>query len=535
MSRPREERRPPRGWLARQTLLTRYLLIVLGAFLFIPIIIPLASILYMTFDSLAGGNRQASDALKYGNAAQVEQAWHAEAAAMQGLSEDAVAERLRELKAKYAEASLFWVDESGQTRLVLPEEPAVSVPDRWTAADAVGFMKRSVNGDPFTVVSFIGGSEAGADFIVLQLPRYLVRAGSPSGAGTPYMLGFILLSVALFAVLSLLFFRHIRKRLLRLQSAMLQQDGHGIPAPVEVRRMDEIGGLEQAFNGMVQQLKSGREREREEEELRKRLIANLSHDLRTPLTVMRGHLYRLQNEPLTANGRSSLAVMEQKADGLSGLIDNLLSYTLMTSGRYALTPAPADVLRLVRESAAAWYPVWEKAGIEADVWLPSEPLIWNVDRDAFRRILDNLLQNIVRHAAEGKHVGLYLEEREGCSAIVVEDRGPGMRRKEAAGRGLPETGAGNRTEEGLESGAGNRSEEGSGSGAEKRTEKGTETEAEKRTSSPSVRGQDLEKGAGIGLAIVDYLTREMAIEWHAESTEGGTRIYLLQRGAGELF
>lgn len=148
-----------------------------------------------------------------------------------------------------------------------------------------------------------------------------------------------------------------------------------MPDPIAVRKSDEIGQLEAAFNGMVHRLDRSLKREREEEELRKRLIANLSHDLRTPLTVVRSHVYSLQKEQLSERGQELLKLTETKLGDLAGLIDNLLSYNLLTSGKYTLHPERIDVLRIVRESAAAWYPLWEKEGFEADIDLPEVPFI----------------------------------------------------------------------------------------------------------------------------------------------------------------
>lgn len=454
------------GLLARQSLLSRYLIIVLGAFLFIPIVLPLGSVIYMTANSIGG--QEESGGMKYGRPTEMEAAWHAEASALHSSEANKVDAKLRELKTKYPEADMFWVDEDGRTKLHLSEDGS-SIPDQWTTEEAIRFMKESIGGDPFTVVAFLGDTNSEAAFMVLQMPRSLLQAGSPGGEGTTFFILFIFAMFALFVAVSLLFFVQIRKRLLLLQSAMSVRNDHGLPAPVEQKRPDEIGGLEAAFNGMVEQLTAGRLRQQEEEDLRKRLISNLSHDLRTPLTVMRGHLYTLGKENLSDKGKVSLQALEQKTEGLGELIDNLLAYTLMTSGRYKLKPEPVDVWRLVRESAAAWYPVWEKAGIEADIQLPAEPLMWQIDKLAFRRVLDNLFQNVVRHAAEGKFVGLYVEVIERRAALVVADRGLGM-------KGMP------------------------------------------------IASED--KGAGIGLAIVDYLLREMGLAWRRESSEQGTRIYI---------
>ncbi|GJM69821.1 hypothetical protein HMSSN036_20370 [Paenibacillus macerans] len=97
---------------------------------------------------------------------------------------------------------------------------------------------------------------------------------------------FLGIMLACFVLLSYLFFRNIRKRLLRLEAGMTHPGPSGLPSPIKEGRPDEIGRLEQAFNHMVYELQDSRQREREEEDLRKNLISQLSHDLRTPLTVL---------------------------------------------------------------------------------------------------------------------------------------------------------------------------------------------------------------------------------------------------------
>lgn len=450
----------------RNSLLTRYVLLLVIAVVFIPVLIPVSLLAAWGVNILLYPHQGGENIRPYGSGIDIEAAWHQAAAALRNATPEAIDARLKELKQRYPDAALYWVDSAGTTRLQLPEQ--VAVPAQWTLEDTIAFMKNRVNADPFTVVAFIGDDEqAKQGVMVLELPRKFLKAATEDRPSRSTFYGvFLGIMLGAFVLLSYLFFSDIRKRLLRLEAGMTRTGATGLPAPIREGRPDEIGRLEQAFNHMVYELEDSRQREREEEELRKSLISHLSHDLRTPLTVLGSHLYSLRQEPLTGQGRQSLALMEAKIGDLSGLMDHLLSYNLLSSGRYAMSPQKLDVLRLVRESAAAWYPVWEKAGITADIELPEQPLYWNIDAQGFRRVLDNLFQNLVRHACSGGYAGIALQPRGGVTALVISDRGPGMQADSSSG------------------------------------------------------------GAGLGLQIVDLLLREMGLVRDTESSGEGTKVYI---------
>ncbi|WP_211344424.1 sensor histidine kinase [Paenibacillus lentus] len=448
----------------RTSLLSQYVLIIVTALVFIPVLIPASFAASWAVNQMLIMSGQENYQLPYGSAYELEQMWHQQAKALDGASSKEINAKLTALKREFPDASLFWVDGDGLTQLQLPEQPVL--PEKWSTGNTIAFMKAGINADPYTIVALIGGhEEIGQGFMVFELPRsYLTPQGRPSD--TRFYGLFTALIFGVFILLSYLFFRDIRQRLLRLEAAMTRVGDNGLPAPTAEGRPDEIGRLEQAFNHMVEQLEEGRRREREEEDLRKNLIANLSHDLRTPLTVLGSHLYSIEKEPLSAQGRQSLSLMQTKLGDLDHLIDHLLSYNLLTSGRYALSLERQDVHRIVRESAAAWYPVWEKAQMDIDIDLPEEPLKWAVDTQGFRRVLDNLFQNIVRHAGSGKYVGIHAISWKGRTALVITDHGPGLHADSNA------------------------------------------------------------KGAGLGLAIIDLLLQEMELQLDTESSAGGTRFII---------
>ncbi|WP_223069077.1 sensor histidine kinase [Paenibacillus caui] len=280
---------------------------------------------------------------------------------------------------------------------------------------------------------------------------------------TVLLFGFIIVA---FVILSWLFFLKLQKRLARLQEVMsFPANNNSFPKSISVQsdRMDEIDQLGSSYNWMIQQLEDSRKREYEEELLRHRLIANLSHDLRTPLTILRGHVTRLNKESMSLEGQNSLTEINHTITRVGDLMDDLLSYTLLTSGKHPFGPVSTDIGRLVRASVAAWYPVFEEKEIQLDVDLPAdETFYWEADPTWMTRVLDNLFQNIIRHAAEGKYANIAVDVDK--ELIIVADRGPGM------------------------------------------------------------DNSSYERGAGIGLSISNYMLKKMKLKADFTSNENGTRV-----------
>lgn len=446
----------------KNSLLNQYLLIILFAIMIVPISFLGITILFFNyFPNDAEPN-------KYQNGTDLEQMWHEEAQSLAGASDDQINEKLREIKNEYTEASMFWVDETGQTKEKLPD--TLSVPTSWSPSFTVDYMKknRGLKVDPFTVVAIIGKQKE-EGFMVMQVPRSAMLSTGQS-LQDRYSFAIILMIVAILAIfifLSWIFFYKIRKRLLRLQQAMSNPAENGIPDSISVEKKDEIGQLEVSFNEMIHQLEISRIREKEEEMLRRQLIANLSHDLRTPLTTIRGHAFSLKTEELSKKGIESLELIDNKIGYLGQLIENLLSYTLLTTGKYPYYPERTDIVRLVKTSFATWYPVFEGAGFQMEVEFPEETFYWEVDPQRMERVLDNFYQNIYRHARNGAYIGVRIDSP--LQQIIIEDHGPGM------------------------------------------------------------SGESIEKGAGIGLSIVSLMLKDMGLKWETETGGNGTTIKIRKR------
>jgi len=395
---------------------------------------------------------------------EVEEKWHAEAKSIKNFTDEVVSHHFEKWQERYPKASMFWVSEDGTllTTLNVMEQ----LPSKWTPAFTTKFIKERYGGDPFTIIAFLGEDESNG-FIVFEIPRDVFTPPLKhiyETYGTFLFFGVIAI-ILFFIVVSFLFFKSIRKRLLHLQEAMEIRDVDGLPVEIDAKKMDEIGQLQQSFNKMVCELRDSKNRELKEEQLRRELIANLSHDLRTPLTKIRAQSYSISKEELTEEGRQAIKAMETSIVSIDALIENLMSYTLLMASKYKCEVKEINVLRFVREQMSTWYPVFEKEGFDIDIELHSfENNEWQVDPIWLGRILDNLFQNVLRHANSGKYIGVKTESTEHYDAFIIKDYGNGMKNESNA------------------------------------------------------------KGAGIGLSIVDIMVKGMSLDWDICSSESGTEI-----------
>jgi len=438
--------------MKQKSLLVRYLLLILLAMISFPLI-PALFYLPHYFST----HKDMLDADK------IEREWRLEAGLMKDVSAGHVRTRLQMLVDRYPGTEAFWVDGDRMTRSI-GERPA-DIPERWTYTDMVHFAAQTARRDYLTFTAPLGG-EVRNGFMTIRFPRSLTTLADIPPYRNAALISLMIAAYALLLLVSFLFFYRIRTRLVRLGAAMTAKGDSGVPNGIDSGRDDEIGRLEQAFNRMVGQLKTLRENEKQEEELRKQLVANLSHDLRTPLTVIRQHVHTLHKLPSGSSPDSSFRIINRKLDDIGKLMDNLLSYTLLSAGKYPMEIKDADLSEELRNAAADWYPVFEEEGLEIEIDLPEQPVIWRIDPFWFRIIVDNLFQNVIRHARTGRYIGIFCYEQEGGMVAEIRDRGPGIAYRSGA------------------------------------------------------------KGAEIGLSIVSLMIRDMNLQWRIDSGDNGTTVYI---------
>ena len=156
----------------------------------------------------------------------------------------------------------------------------------------------------------------------------------------------------------------------------------------------------------------------------KKMLSNISHDIKTPMTVILGYL-----EIMRINGTSTdemLGKIEQKAENVVELINEFFTLAKLESGDMDLQLSRIDVCQICRESILDFYEILTNNNFQVDIDVPETPVYVHGNRDAMQRILFNLISNAIRYGADGKYLGMSLRTDEKSVYIHVVDKGKGI-------------------------------------------------------------------------------------------------------------
>ena len=169
---------------------------------------------------------------------------------------------------------------------------------------------------------------------------------------------------------------------------------------------------------------------RKEQELR-RQIADVSHDLRTPLTSILGYLQLLEGEELPLEKRREyFRVIEGRARTLQAFIASFYDLSRIEGGELPLEREKVDLARALSDQLAAAYEQIEEAGLAMEVEITDHlPPVW-ADSGAVTRIFSNLLTNALRHGTDALSVRLYREG--GCVVSAFTNRADDLTAEDAA-------------------------------------------------------------------------------------------------------
>lgn len=155
----------------------------------------------------------------------------------------------------------------------------------------------------------------------------------------------------------------------------------------------------------------------------KKMLANISHDIKTPMTVILGYL-----EIMQLNGSTSemLKKTEQKAQSVMELINQFFTLAKLEAGDTDMELSRIDACEICRESILDFYEILTNSDFQVEIDVPENPVYVQGNKEALQRILFNLISNVIRYGADGKYLGMFLRADGNAAYIDVTDKGKGI-------------------------------------------------------------------------------------------------------------
>jgi two-component system sensor histidine kinase BaeS len=240
-------------------------------------------------------------------------------------------------------------------------------------------------------------------FLSQQLGEFLVTGGAV---------------LILAALVSLLLSRHVLRPVGQLAKGARALASRRFDARIDVRSRDELGQLADDFNRMAGTLE-------QYEELRKQWISDISHELRTPIAVLRGEIEAMQDgvRPVTCENIESL---HAEAVLLGKLVDDLHDLSMADAGMLSLKMEPVDVAKVLEETMGMFHARFSQAALAVHHARGPGGLIVEGDSGRLVQVFSNILENTLRYTQPPGRLEIRCESTGSEAHVIFDDTGPGV-------------------------------------------------------------------------------------------------------------
>ncbi|MFZ2096417.1 MAG: ATP-binding protein, partial [Anaerolineales bacterium] len=219
-------------------------------------------------------------------------------------------------------------------------------------------------------------------------------------------------------VLTLIFSHSIVSPIDALTRAAQKMEHGDLSQRVMVKSGGEVGQLAQAFNAMADGLQHV-------EQLRRNMVTDVAHELRTPLSNLRGYLEAMQ-DGIVVPTPENIASLHQEVMLLNHLVDDLQELALVEAGQLRLNKQPIQLDAEVEKTIAITQPEADVKGISLKTNISSDLPLVSVDPERLKQVLRNLLENSLVYTPENGDISIEAQAHNGMVQVKVQDTGIGI-------------------------------------------------------------------------------------------------------------
>lgn len=230
---------------------------------------------------------------------------------------------------------------------------------------------------------------------------------------------FVLLSIALSAITAIVLAIHFRRPLIRLRDGTQLLAQGKFETRLSNKRSDELGELTDNFNLLAEKL------ERIEQD-RRQWVADTSHELRTPVSVIRAQIEAFQDGIRTPNSEN-LSLLLRQILSLDKLINELYELTQLDSASTQLQRSETNIYSMLQDISSSFEEKFKRAQLHFEFKHGQHDLVLaDVDQQRMSQVFFNLFENSVRYTAEGGRIELQLNQDHEGTYITIDDSAPGL-------------------------------------------------------------------------------------------------------------
>lgn len=317
-------------------------------------------------------------------------------------------------------------------RLMMP--PATAGPERILIADETGRIIADSNETdvglflnekttPFKLPITVNGKAVGSVAIVTEFQKGLMTLESAflRRTTTASIIGGAI--VALIGIgLAFVFSRHLSQPLSKLAVAARQMASGDFDVEIQVPTGDEMEEVGHAFNFMKDSLKAN-------EEARHKLMADVAHELRTPLSVLRGNLESMQ-EGVIEPTQETIVSLHDEVLRLSRIVEDLLNLGRMESGGFPLSLQRTRLEEIILRVTSVFAAETDARGIHLETSIEEALPEIQADPDRIAQVLVNLLANAVHHTPDSGNISVSASRSDDNILVSVKDSGPGIAKED---------------------------------------------------------------------------------------------------------
>lgn len=252
---------------------------------------------------------------------------------------------------------------------------------------------------------------------------YILRTGAVA----------IALNFVITALAGLLLFFLLTKRLRRITESVKEFEQGNYQTQIQFKSGDEIGQLSNAFNKMAQTIHANVEEIKNNDKMRRDLIANISHDLRSPLASIQGYLETvlMKDQEMSAEERHKyLETVYKNINRLNKLVYELFELSKLDAKQVKPELEQFPISELVQDVVLKFKPKAAESGVELMTGFPEKTPIAQGDIGMIERALSNLIDNAISYTSSGGKVSVSVDQNNRKVFVTVKDTGKGIPEKD---------------------------------------------------------------------------------------------------------